>query len=126
MTNEALHVLALSKDPTLFESKARPHIGDARERHMFYAHRLRLRFPGSELRIVTYTPRAQPTVQDKPCNGLHLFGTSSIHRATYVLGLLRRLPLVLADGWRPDVVTVQTPWEEGVIGFLAARWLGAR
>jgi glycosyltransferase involved in cell wall biosynthesis len=42
------------------------------------------------------------------------------------MGILKRLPDVLASGWRPDVVTVQTPWEEGVVGWLIARWLGAR
>jgi glycosyltransferase involved in cell wall biosynthesis len=121
-----LQILVLGKDPSLFDTASELHIGDARRRHIFYANRLRARFPGSELRVLTYTERYHSSTQDEPCDGLRLYGTSSIHRATYTVDLLRQLRTVLADGWRPDVVTAQTPWEDGFIGLLVARWSRAR
>jgi len=57
--------------------------------------------------------------------GLKLFGTASLHRATYLADVLIRLPAVLVDGWRPTAVTTQTPWEEGVVGALLAKALEA-
>jgi glycosyltransferase involved in cell wall biosynthesis len=30
------------------------------------------------------------------------------------------------QGWHPDVVTAQTPWEDGVLGLVFARSIGAR
>ncbi len=120
-----VNILVFSKDPSLFNGASSSHIGDARKRHVFYAARLQERYPNSEIRIVTYTPHNGGGSYDQPNDGLRLYGTRSYHRATYLFGLVRRLPVVLADGWRPDVVTVQTPWEEGVVGCLVARWLGA-
>ena len=120
-----LKVLILGKDPSLFNTQEEKHIGDARRRHIFYCLRLRERFPGSEIRILTYTPSKSGINFDAPCEGLQLYGTASLHRATYALDLLRTLPRVLSDGWRPDILTVQTPWEEGVAGCLVSKWIGA-
>jgi glycosyltransferase involved in cell wall biosynthesis len=119
------NILVLSKDPSLFNRVSSTHIGDARRRHIFYSTRLRERYPNSEIRIITYTQNKEGGSYDQPHEGLRLYGTRSYWRATYLFDLVRQLPTVLADGWRPDVVTVQTPWEEGVVGYLIARWLGA-
>ena len=112
-----MNVLVLGKDPQLLEA------GEPRERHLFYAQRLRARFPGSELRVLTYAPPGSPEVNSE---NLRILGSASKHRATFFFDVRRRLPVLLADGWRPDVVTTQTPWEEGVIGARLARRLGAR
>ena len=111
----------LGKDPLLLQPGASS--GDARERHELYARRLRERFPGSELRVLTYAPPGQLEVKNE---NLRILGSASRHRATFVFDALRRLPALLSEGWRPDVVTTQTPWEEGVVGALLARRLGAR
>jgi phosphatidylinositol alpha 1,6-mannosyltransferase len=127
MLSRPLNVLILGKDPSLFRaSDGSAHMGDARARHAYYARRLDNRHPGSELRILTYTKIGSGKTVDASSQGLKLWGTASRHRVLFMLDLLRRLPDVLDDGWRPDVVTVQTPWEEGVIGWLLARALGAR
>ncbi len=119
-------ILVFSKDQTLFKQTATSSIGDARKRHIYYTDRLRDRYPNSEIRIVTYTKYKDGGSYDQPNDGFCLYGTRSFHRATYIFGLFRLLPVVFADGWRPDVVTVQTPWEEGVLGLIVARVLGAR
>lgn len=121
-----LRILILGKDPSLFHSFSERHIGDARNRHIFYSQRLQARYAGSEIRLLTYTPRRSDSHYQNPCPGLRLYGTQSLHRATYLVSLVRKLPTVLAEGWRPDIVTVQTPWEEGVLGYILARCLGAR
>ena len=121
-----LRILILGKDPSLFHSFSERHIGDARTRHIFYSQRLQARYAGSEIRLLTYTPHGSDSHYQNPCQGLHLYGTESFHRATYLVSLVRKLPTVLTKGWRPDIVTVQTPWEEGVLGYFLARCLGAR
>lgn len=120
-----LNILILGKDPTLFSSE-KTTFGDTRKRHMVYAAELQRRHPESEIRTITYTPASQIRQYEKVCKGFRIYGTGSAHRTTFVLGLLKQLRTVLADGWRPDVVTVQTPWEEGVIGYLIARCFKAK
>jgi glycosyltransferase involved in cell wall biosynthesis len=121
----SLNILMLSKDPTLF-SRENTTFGDTRKRHIVYATELLRRHPESEIRTITYTPITQNVQTEKVCDGFRIYGTGSLHRATFLLGLLIRLRSVLADDWRPDVVTVQTPWEEGTLGFFIARCFNAK
>jgi len=123
--NQTLNILILGKDPTLFASTPGT-TQDTRKRHIAYAEVLRRKYPNSEVRIITYTPASQPIQTEQVSEGLRIYGTGSIHRATYLFGILKRLPKVLAKGWRPDVVTVQTPWEEGSFGYIIARLLKAK
>ncbi len=126
MTSQRLNILILGKDPSLLcANDGRVHMGDARMRHAFYAQRLAARYPGSELRILTYAPSDSGQNCDASSPGLKLWGTASVRRALFLPDLLRCLPRVLGDGWRPDVVTAQTPWEEGVVAWLLARAVGA-
>lgn len=122
---QTLNILILGKDPTLF-SKEKNTFGDTRKRHIAYAAALQQKHPESEIRIITYTPAPEIILTEKVCDGLRIYGTNSINRATYLWGILKRLPAVLADGWRPDVVTAQTPWEEGSLGYWISRGLRAR
>lgn len=120
-----MKLLVLSKDATLF-AKGGAVQGDARLRHARYASILRRRCgDDSEIRLITYTTASSGHRYDEAAPGLTLYGTASAHRALYLLDVLRLLPRVLA-GWRPYAVTVQTPWEEGVLGELLARVLGVR
>ncbi len=118
-----VRLLVLSKDNTLFTGGSAVQ-GDARRRHILYAGALRDRFgPDSEIRILTHTRVSSGHRRDNPAPGLKLYGTASIHRATYLADVLALLPTVLADGWRPTAISTQTPWEEGVVGALLARML---
>ncbi len=118
---DPVKLLVLSKDDTLFVDGDGVQ-GDARRRHIRYAEVLREVYgPASEIRIITYTKRRSGSYHDIPSPGLALFGTNSLHRATYLLDICRLLPRVVSDGWRPTAITTQTPWEEGIVGALLAR-----
>lgn len=122
---EPVRLLVLSKDNTLFSGGGAVQ-GDARLRHIRYAETLRnLYGAASDIRIITYTRSASGHRRDEPAPGLRLYGTASAHRALYLADAARLIPAVMADGWRPTAVTVQTPWEEGVLGALTARLTGA-
>jgi glycosyltransferase involved in cell wall biosynthesis len=119
-----MKVLLFSKDPALFrEGDGR--IGDARRRHAFYAARLRERHPGSEIRVIGYTRASERHRTHEVAPGLTLYPTNSRLRLLYLAGAALCLREVLADGWRPDVISAQTPWEEGVLGLAVARIVGA-
>ena len=123
---EPLRLLVLSKDPTLFEGGSRVQ-GDARRRHIRYSEVMRdMLGPESEIRIITYTTRASGFRSDDPAAGLKLYGTASLHRATYLVDCARLARKMLATGWSPTAITTQTPWEEGGLGAILARRTGAR
>jgi len=121
---EPLRLLMFSKDPTLFAEG--PAQGDARRRHIRYAQALACARPGSEIRIVTHTAAASGHRFDAPADGLRLYGTASPHRLTYVADAARVARSILQDGWRPDAICPQTPWEEGQLGVRLAKRTGAR
>lgn len=122
---EPVRLLVFSKDNTLFSGGGAVQ-GDARLRHMRYAEELQALYgPTSDIRIITYTTMQSRHRHDEPAPGLRLYGTASVHRAMYLADAARLVPSVMADGWRPTAVTVQTPWEEGVLGALMARLTGA-
>lgn len=122
---EPVRLLVFSKDKTLFSGGGAVQ-GDARQRHILYVETLRARYgEASEIRIITYTQAASGHRRDDPAPGLRLYGTASAHRALYLADAARLIPEVISDGWRPTAVTVQTPWEEGVLGALTARLVGA-
>lgn len=120
-----MNILILSKDPTLFESGSEV-FGDTRKRHEQYARELRERV-GSDcsIRIICYTPNKSKYQVEHLADGLALYPTRSVHRFTFLWGVFRQLPAVM-HGWKPDVITVQTPWEEGVLGYLLSRLIGAK
>lgn len=120
-----LNVLIIGKDPTLFEHKETM-IGDTRKRHITYSKILGSHLPGSQIRIITYTQRSDNHQVEHVNDNLIIYGTSSFHRASYIFGVARLLAKVLNQGWRPDIITVQTPWEEGVIGFLISKLVKAK
>ena len=117
-----VRVLMLSKDPTLLSVENGS--GDGLARHVDYAHLLAAKRPGSSIRIVTFSlknataPYTEPTLQ--------IFGTNSIYRAMFVPDVVKILPRVFSDGWRPTVITTQEPYEEGQLGFWLSRYFEAR
>lgn len=119
-----MRVLIIGKDASVFGSGEVS--GDTRERHLLYARLLRERFgPGAAIRMIAYTPNNPGFRVETVTEGLTLYPTRSLHRVTYLADLIRLLPTVLKN-WRPDLITVQTPWEEGTLGFLLSRLLGTR
>jgi glycosyltransferase involved in cell wall biosynthesis len=121
-----MKVLILGKDPSIFFDSSEKYIGDSKSRHIFYTQRLRERFPHSEVKILTYTPRKDCSTKISPTEGLDIYGTNSLSRAFFLFDLVRTLPRVLSNGWRPDVITVQTPWEEGLLGLILSKLMLAR
>ncbi|MEL6248711.1 MAG: glycosyltransferase family 4 protein [Cyanobacteria bacterium J06627_15] len=117
-------VLMVSKDRTLLANPTG--FGDTLKRHILYAELLRARRPESDIRILTYSPYTFSQQRFNPVPGLRIYGTGSRHRALYSADALALLESITVDGWRPTVVTVQEPWEAGLVGFLAARRWGAR
>ncbi len=121
---DPVKLLVLSRDETLFFDGGVQ--GDARLRHIRYAEVLREVYgPASEIRIIAYSKAHSANRRDEPAPGLKLYGTSSFHRAFYTFDVCRLLPEVFSGGWKPTAVTVQTPWEEGVVGALLAPFVGA-
>jgi len=119
-----MNVLIIGKDPTLFES-GKETFGDTRKRHIAYARALQRRWPGSSIRIITYTPSAARYKVEQVEEGLTLYPTCSFHRATFICDVVRFFPRVLR-GWKPDLITVQTPYEEGLLGFFLSRFVEAK
>ena len=115
-----MNILIIGKDISLFQTGANIP-SDTRKRHQFYAKSLREQYgKASTLRIIGYTPNKRLFKVECLDDGLTLYPTRSIHRATFLLGILCLLPCVFR-GWKPDLITVQTPWEEGVLGYVLSR-----
>ena len=113
-----LRVLILGQDPDLF---ARPGgaPNDTRERHLGYARELLRRRPGSEVRVVVHTRRADALIFDAPFTGLAIYGTNSRNRIEAPADLFRAVRRFRHEGWEPHVISCQTGYEEGVMAFAA-------
>jgi len=113
----AVNLLMFSRDSTFFSGST--DVGsDTLSRHIKYIRLLEHARPGSQIRIITYTSHLQPDNYAQPVPGLHIYGTRSRYRMFYLIGVLQRLRKVMADGWRPNLVTAQTPWEEGTLAII--------
>jgi glycosyltransferase involved in cell wall biosynthesis len=101
-------------------------MGDSLSRHIYYAKKLRNKYPKSKIKIIAYTKKSR-SIQYRKLHypGLEIIGTNSTFRFTFLFGILINLFHSLKKGWHPDLITVQTPWEEGIIGWLLARVYGA-
>ena len=113
-----LKILILGQDPDLF---ARPGgaPNDTRERHLGYARELLRRRPGSEVRIVVHTRRAEGLIFDEPFPGLAIYGTNSRNRIEAPADLFRAVRRFRREGWKPHVISCQTGYEEGMLAFAA-------
>lgn len=122
-----MNVLIIGKDPSVFESGLSV-AGDARKRHQSYAKMLRMRCGmDSSIRYIGYAPAKGPHKVEALDldDGLTLYPARSGLRVFFLWHVLRILPRVLHN-WRPDLITVQTPWEEGSLGYLLSRILKAK
>lgn len=120
-----MNVLILGKDQRLF-ADGPVAFGDTRTRHVAYARALARLAPESSVRVVA---RGIPGV---PARGVTLspelrcWATRGTARLAFLPTLPEATGRALADGWRPDVITTQEPWEEGHYGLWLARRLGAQ
>jgi glycosyltransferase involved in cell wall biosynthesis len=113
----------LSKDPSFFSEDATA-ANDTVSRHRLYGATLRARHPGSSIRIVTYTSRCAARSRDLG-DGVTVYASRSRHRLSYPLDVVGIVKSIVSNEWIPDVVTAQSPWEEGSIAFRVARAQGA-
>ena len=117
-------VLIISKDSTLLGN--RTGFGDTLQRHIFYAEQLQKHRPGSEVRILTYSLKGFDKQETNPSPGLRIYGTSSSHRALFLVDAIGVLKHLFSDGWKPTVITTQEPWEDGQLGLWLAKRHNAR
>lgn len=120
-----MNVLIIGKDSTIFEEDTSV-LSDTRKRHNLYAKILQDKCGSdSEIRVISYSKSHDNYSTTDLKNGLKIYPTNSKYRYTFLFDILRLIPSVL-KGWKPDLITVQTPWEEGLLAFFLSKWLGCK
>lgn len=116
-----MNVLILSMDSALFNEESNPS-GDARNRHIKYLEMLKVRCGvDSEIRIITYTKKSNRINYDDKIPGLIIYGTNSFSRAFYFFSALYVAIRFVFRGWRADLITSQTPMEDGILGLFLSK-----
>lgn len=112
-------VLLLGKDPALFgEGNG---IGDTLERHIQYAKRWReVSGESGDIKILCYTERSDQFTRQSPAKGLEIIPTRSFFRAQFSVDVWKLIKQLEYEGWIPDLISPQTPWEEGNVAAKAA------
>jgi glycosyltransferase involved in cell wall biosynthesis len=96
--------------------------GDTRERHVKYATALRRRHPDGEIEVVVRVPRSGSRRVIDVADGLRVHPVASA-RPAFVFGALR-VAARLSGQRRVDVVTTQTPFDDGLVGVWLKRRFG--
>lgn len=121
-----MKVLIISRDEG-FLAEEEDSAEDLVARHRLYAERLALRHPGSEIRILVLARNATTTTAWTARGPLKVAGLGLRGLDGYValagLGVGRSR---FFRHWRADLVTAQTPLEDGVLGLMLARRWRAR
>ena len=118
--NRTGNILLIGKDPAIFGNNLG--IGDALERHIGYAQRWRASgFPNGEIKIVCYTDQNGCFQRQSPVEGLELIPTRSLCRAMFAWDAWRQIRKLVQEGWVPEIISPQTPWEEGNVAKWAAK-----
>jgi glycosyltransferase involved in cell wall biosynthesis len=116
-----MQLLMIGFDHTILaEGPARP--GDARERHIKYAETLRQYYPGGHITVVLRVPPSWSHQEVELGEGLTIYPVPS-RRGAFVI----RAIVVLKELFRNrhfDVVTTQTPFDDGWIGMWLKRKFG--
>ncbi len=120
-----MNVLIIGKDSTIFENSTDV-LGDTRKRHLLYSRLLREKCGDkSEIKMISYSPRKKNYDVLQLDEGITIYPSSSFLRETFLLDLVRLSPKIL-KGWKPDLITVQTPWEEGIFACLISKIIGCK
>jgi glycosyltransferase involved in cell wall biosynthesis len=117
-----MNVLMIGFDPTPFLDESAP--GDTRGRLLGYAVELNRRAPGSQLHIIIRTSRKMGLTARRLGESLFLYPTNS-WPGTFILDayrtgsrLIRQKGIVL--------VTTQSPFSDGLVGYLLKRQWGVK
>lgn len=114
-----MRVLMISLDPTIAGA---PGAGDARERHIGYARALRRHCPGARVDAVVRVPRSSRSGTSEIADGLVIHPVPCA-RSSFALAGLRTCATLTAHA-PIDVVTTQTPFDDGLIGVWLKRRRG--
>lgn len=117
-------ILMLSKDTSLLAPQQG--FGNALARHRRYAEKLNALAPGSQLRILTLSSALSPERKYMEGSRLLIRGTRSLSRVSFVCDIRRIVEQWRKRGWLPQVITAQTPYEEGGVGLSLAQEFGAK
>ena len=96
-----------------------PEAGDTLERHVRYARALRRRFPDARIDVVVKAPRSWSPQMREIAEALHVHPVPCA-RAAFAARALR-VSTALAGRERLDVVTTQTPFDDGLVGVWLKR-----
>lgn len=122
-----MRALIVSTTTGFLETDARG--GDTLARHELYQEHLQRLEPGSDLRVLVLRKDRSPLCAWRERGRLRVasVGISNPLAAGARLGvMLAAPPKSLFRAWRPDLVTSQSPFEDGLFSLLLARRLGAR
>ncbi len=120
-----LNILMISRDRGLLPDGG-DISSDTLQRHIEYARLLEQRHPGSELRILVFSSKDQPERLVLDNVPLRIVGTRSRFKSLFIFDSVVKLKQLFLDGWRPTLVTTQTLWEDGLLGYLVASKTGAK
>jgi glycosyltransferase involved in cell wall biosynthesis len=112
-----MRVLMISNDWTI--AVRDPEAGDTLERHVRYAQALRRRFPDGRIDVVVKAPRSWSPQMREIAEALHVHPVPCA-RAAFAARALR-MSTALAGRERLDVVTTQTPFDDGLVGVWLKR-----
>jgi glycosyltransferase involved in cell wall biosynthesis len=112
-----MNVLMIGFDRTVLADEPVP--GDARERHIKYAHYLRQRFPTGKLSFVVRVPVSNGSQPRELSEGFTVYPVPC-RRAEFALRARAVLKRLLNEE-RYDLITTQTPFDDGWLGVWAQR-----
>lgn len=92
---------------------------DTRERHLQYAATLAERRPGSHLYMIVHSDAAEGLEPQQLSDNLTIYPTNSRHRYLFFFDILR-IGRRLCHQHGIDLVTTQTPFDDGLAGYLLA------
>ena len=122
MTNSP-HILILSKDPDFFQQENK-YQTEVIQRHIKYFKELRSRDKHARITIFTIINKKNSNAKNYQVfhGNLEIYGLLPPKRFLYLLYLTKALfSWIWIEGNRPSLITTQTPWEEGVLGYFISK-----
>lgn len=116
-----MHVLMVSFDHTMVAQDGKAP-GDTRERHLKYAAALRQVYPDGHLTVLVKAPVSMFSHPVKLSDGLSVYPVAC-QRWTFAYKAIRAAQALL-EKERFDVVTTQTPFDDGLLGVWLRRRFG--
>lgn len=118
-----MNVLILSRDASFFHG-SKEGLSETLQRHVGYCEYLEKCERPSSIKIMAYTPR-KFRYQPLKLGNLEVYPTNSRMRLLMALDMFW-LVLNCTRGWKPDLITTQTPWEEGHLGLIFSKWFKSK